>query len=191
MTITTKITENKKIANCIVDITVGDKKYKLIYSGNGTKNVLVDTKKSKEYALSDHEILQLAKWAKIIEDHYSSIHKQHTPMDIEWAKDGKTGELFIVQARPETIHAGEDKNVYKEYRLNKRSNVLVNGIAVGARIGAGKVRVLRDAKHIENFEELKKNSDAYVKKTAQEHVQQKNKYDNIISNLKDLGIIKK
>ena len=72
-------------------------------------------------------------------------------MDIEWAKDGKTGELFIVQARPETVISGEDKNVLKEYKLQKTSKILASGIAVGAKIGSGKVRVLRNAKNISLF----------------------------------------
>ena len=72
-------------------------------------------------------------------------------MDIEWAKDGKTGELFIVQARPETVASVQDKNVLKEYKLSKTSKVLVQGIAVGARIGSGKVRVLHNAKQISSF----------------------------------------
>lgn len=72
-------------------------------------------------------------------------------MDIEWAKDGKTGELFIVQARPETVVAGEDKNILKEYKLKNKSKVLVSGIAVGSKIGAGKVRVLHNAKSINSF----------------------------------------
>ena len=72
-------------------------------------------------------------------------------MDIEWAKDGKTSEFFIVQARPETVVSGEDKNVLKEYQLQKKSKVLASGIAVGARIGAGKVRILHNAKNISLF----------------------------------------
>ena len=69
-------------------------------------------------------------------------------MDIEWAKDGKTDELFIVQARPETVVSGEDKNILKEYKLKNKSKILVSGIAVGSKIGAGKVRVLHNAKSI-------------------------------------------
>ena len=72
-------------------------------------------------------------------------------MDIEWAKDGKTGELFIVQARPETVVSGEDKNILKEYKLKNKSKILVSGIAVGSKIGAGKVRVLHNAKSINSF----------------------------------------
>src|SRR3989338_10210716 len=73
-------------------------------------------------------------------------------MDIEWAKDGKTGELFIVQARPETVRSMEDKNVLKEYHLEKKSKVLVNGISVGAKMGRGKVRILKNAKNISQFQ---------------------------------------
>ena len=73
-------------------------------------------------------------------------------MDIEWAKDGKTGELFIVQARPETVHSSKDKNVLKEYRLEKKSEILLNGIAVGGKIGAGTARILKSAKNISAFQ---------------------------------------
>ncbi|MEI6479467.1 MAG: phosphoenolpyruvate synthase [bacterium] len=138
--------------NPIIAKELGKKNVKLVYSLFGTKQKYVSLSDEQKFCLTDAEVIKLATWCVQIEKHFSGKAGHYRPMDIEWAKDGKTGELFIVQARPETIHAGEDKNVYKEYRLNKRSNVLVNGIAVGARIGAGKVRVLRDAKHIENFE---------------------------------------
>ena len=72
-------------------------------------------------------------------------------MDIEWAKDGKTGELFIVQARPETVHSSKDKNILNEYRLDKKSKILIDGIAVGGKIGAGKVRILKSAKSFARF----------------------------------------
>jgi pyruvate,water dikinase len=73
-------------------------------------------------------------------------------MDIEWAKDGRTGELFIVQARPETVQSGKDKNKLKEYKLGKKSDVLTTGIAVGGKIGAGRIKVLKNAKEISQFE---------------------------------------
>jgi pyruvate,water dikinase len=95
--------------------------------------------------------VKLAKWCLQIEKYFSKKHGHYQPMDIEWAKDGKTGELFIVQARPETVHSGEDKNVLKEYKIKKTSKVLVSGIAVGSKIGSGKVRILKNAKNISLF----------------------------------------
>lgn len=138
--------------NAIIAKELGKKNIKLVYSLFGTKQKTVSEKDEQNFALTDAEVTKLAKWCVEIEKHFSEKAGHYRPMDIEWAKDGKTGELFIVQARPETIHAGEDKNISKEYRLQKRSEVLFHGIAVGARIGAGKVRVLNDAKHIGSFQ---------------------------------------
>ncbi|MEK7070569.1 MAG: phosphoenolpyruvate synthase, partial [Patescibacteria group bacterium] len=97
------------------------------------------------------EAVKLAKWCLQIEKHFSKKHNRYQPMDIEWAKDGNTGELFIVQARPETVVSGQDHNVLREYKLEKTGEVLVEGIAVGSKIGAGKVRVLNSAKNISSF----------------------------------------
>ncbi len=131
---------------------LGKKNIKLVYSLFGTKQKSVSLKDEQKFCLTDAEVMKLAKWCLEVEKHFSGKAGHYRPMDIEWAKDGKTGELFIVQARPETIHAGEDKNVSKEYRLGRRSEVIMNGIAVGARVGAGKVRILNDAKHIGLFQ---------------------------------------
>ena len=137
--------------NPIISKELGRKNIKLVYSLFGTKQKSVSARDEEKFCLTDAEAEKLAKWCVQVEKHFSQKAGHYRPMDIEWAKDGKTGELFIVQARPETIHAGEDKNVSKEYRLGKRSNVLLNGIAVGAKVGAGKVRILHDAKHIGSF----------------------------------------
>ena len=137
--------------NPIISKELGRKNIKLVYSMFGTKQKSVSARDEQKFCLTDAEAEKLAKWCVQIEKHFSERAGHYRPMDIEWAKDGKTGELFIVQARPETIHAGEDKNVLKEYRLGKRSNALLHGIAVGAKVGAGKVRILHDAKHIGSF----------------------------------------
>ncbi len=98
------------------------------------------------FSLTDKEAEQLAKWAVIIEEHYQG------PQDIEWAKDGKTGELFIVQARPETIYAGtEIKNTYEEYEVKTGAKPLVTGIAVGNKIGEGKIHIIPNVKQIGQF----------------------------------------
>ena len=105
----------------------------------------------QKFCLTEEEVIKLAKWCYEIEKYFSKKDGHYQAMDIEWAKDGKTNELFIVQARPETVASGEDKNVLKEYQLEKKSKVLASGIAVGARIGAGKVRILHNAKNISLF----------------------------------------
>ncbi len=100
----------------------------------------------KKFSLADEEILKLAKWAQLIEEHYKS------PQDIEWAKDGKTGELFIVQSRPETVHAVKSENLYEEYQLKTEKKPILTGIAVGSKIGQGRVRIISDVSKISQFQ---------------------------------------
>ncbi|MCX6752129.1 MAG: phosphoenolpyruvate synthase [Candidatus Nomurabacteria bacterium] len=135
----------------IITKNLGKKNIKLVYAKNGTKEEKVALKDQQKFSLTDEEVLKLAKWCYQIEKYFSKRNGHYEPMDIEWAKDGKTGELYIVQARPETVASAEDKNVLKEYRLKGTSNKLVKGIAVGSKIGAGKVRVLHNAKNINAF----------------------------------------
>lgn len=135
----------------IISKKLGNKNVKLIYAKGGTKKVNVPEKEVQKYCLTEQEVLKLAGWCLEIEKYFSKKRGTYSPMDIEWAKDGKTGELFIVQARPETVQSGRDKNVLKEYKLGKKSDVLVSGIAVGGKIGEGKVRVLKTAKEISKF----------------------------------------
>jgi len=116
------------------------------------KIVSVPEKERQAYSLTDKEVISLAKDCVKVEEHFSKKHKKYTPMDIEWAKDGLTKELFIVQARPETIHAGKKETVYEEYSVvSKPSRPLVSGIPIGTKIVSGKVRVIKDAKHINTF----------------------------------------
>ncbi len=136
----------------IISKTLGNKNVKLVYGKTGTKKVDVQPKDKQNYCLTEEEVIKLAKWCLQVEKYFSKKRETYSPMDIEWAKDGKTGELFIVQARPETVQSGKDRNVLKEYKLDKKSDVLVSGIAVGGKIGAGKVRVLKTAKEISKFE---------------------------------------
>ncbi len=104
--------------------------------GSGTINADTLPKDRERYVLTDDEVHQLARWALVIEDHY------RMPMDIEWAKDGETGKLYIVQARPETVHSAKDPFQLKEYELKDKGKVLVTGSAVGSKIAAGRVRKL-------------------------------------------------
>ncbi|MFA6177397.1 MAG: phosphoenolpyruvate synthase [Candidatus Paceibacterota bacterium] len=137
--------------NPIIGKNIGKKNIKLIYAKDGTKQEKVSAQEEQKFSITDEEAVKLAKWCFQIEKYFSKKHSHYQPMDIEWAKDGKTGELFIVQARPETVVSGQDRNVLKEYRLEKTSKVLIEGIAVGSKIGAGSVRVLSSAKNINSF----------------------------------------
>jgi pyruvate,water dikinase len=135
---------------------VGSKEFKLIYDTGGSrmvKNVPVPPGDRAKFALSDDDILQLARWACAIEDHYSRKRGRPMPMDIEWAKDGRTGELFIVQARPETVQAQKDRDVIQTFKLHKRGRVLVTGRSVGEKIAAGPVRVVRSVEFLREFRE--------------------------------------
>ena len=129
----------------IVEKKVGTKEKRMIYGDKGTINEEVSEEDKKMYVINDDEIIKLAEWAVIIENHYKK------PMDIEWAKDGKTGELFIVQARPETVHSQKDAAVMQTYVLEEKGNLLVEGEAVGTKIGSGEVNVIESAKDIGNF----------------------------------------
>jgi pyruvate,water dikinase len=131
----------------ILKKSLGTKEFKMVYDMGGgrmTKNVPVALADRKRFTLGDDDILQLARWACQIEEHYSAVHGRPTPMDMEWAKDGRTGELFIVQARPETVQSQRQLQTLETYRLQERGPVLVTGRAVGERIGAGKARVIQD-----------------------------------------------
>ncbi|HLC92513.1 MAG TPA: phosphoenolpyruvate synthase [archaeon] len=133
---------------------LGDKLIKVVYSHEGNKSIkTVATHESErsKFTLSEDEILQLAKWAVLVEKHYSHKRGKYTPMDMEWAKDGQTDELFIVQARPETVQSQKDKNVLEQYVLKSRGKVLIEGEAIGEKIGTGIARVIRDASKIGDF----------------------------------------
>ncbi|WP_439895566.1 phosphoenolpyruvate synthase [Cylindrospermopsis raciborskii] len=139
----------------ILQKRLGTKEIKMVYDLGGTKltkNVSVSPAQRNKFALNDDEILQLANWACIIEDHYSQVRGTATPMDIEWAKDGITGELFIVQARPETVQSQKSKTVLKSYQLEERGDVLLTGRSVGEMIGQGQARVILDVHQIGMFE---------------------------------------
>ena len=139
----------------ILDKRLGSKTLKMVYDIGGskyTKNVSVIAAEKNKFAIQDDEILQLAKWAVVIEEHYSKVRGTYTPMDIEWAKDGNTGELFIVQARPETVQSQKSAKVLRNYKLQGTSAVLAKGRAVGESIGQGKARVILDVHKIAEFQ---------------------------------------
>lgn len=133
---------------------VGEKAIKMIYAEDArhpTRNVNVPESERHKLSIQDDEVLDLARMACAIEDHYSEKAGYTKPMDIEWAKDGVTGELFIVQARPETVHARKDLTVLRKYVLKGEGKVLVQGRSVGERIGAGPAHVIKDAHMIKDF----------------------------------------
>jgi len=136
-----------KYPDPIIEKKLGSKQHKLVYAskGSGMADAEVSESDRQRFVLDDKEIVELAEWACIIEEHYK---KQ---MDIEWAKDGVTGELYIVQARPETVHASRAVRFLETYVLEERSKVLVTGEAVGSKIGKGKVKVLESAYEISEF----------------------------------------
>ena len=134
----------------------GTKEFKMVYDVGGgrmVKNIPVAPGDRVKFAITDDEILQLARWACVIEDHYSAKRGQPTPMDIEWAKDGRTGELFIVQARPETVQSRKAAEVIETFKLKQRGKVLVTGRSVGEKIAAGPVRVIKSAEFINQFKD--------------------------------------
>jgi len=129
----------------ILEKKLGSKEKRLIYGQTGTKQTKVSPADKAKFVINDEEILTLARWACIIEDHYKK------PMDIEWAKDGQTSELFIVQARPETVHSQKNMAVMKTYVLDEKGTLLVEGEAVGSKIGQGNVNIIKNAKDISQF----------------------------------------
>ena len=132
----------------IIGKKMGSKENKLIYSVGGnssTQNVSVPMEDRKKFALTDEEVLQLATWGMQIEEHYKK------PMDIEWAKDGRTNELYIVQARPETVESQKDKNFLEEYILRGKGKLLCQGSAVGGKIGQGEANVIKNVAKIAEF----------------------------------------
>lgn len=144
----------RKGKKAILSKKVWEKAIKMIYSNSGvapTKNISVPEADRKKLTLTDDEVLNLAKQVVIIEDHYSKKKWKFCPMDTEWAKDGKTGELFIVQARPETVHSNTDMSVLKTYELEKKGEIIVQGRSVGEKIGSGKANVIKDVTDISKF----------------------------------------
>ncbi len=138
----------------ILKRTVGAKQEKLIYATRGSRStriVPVPVEEREQLSLTDDEVLTLARWGCLIEEHYSQKAGRSVPMDVEWAKDGRTGELFLLQARPETVHAAAQKATLDTYRLHERGPVLLTGKSVGEKIGAGPVRIIKDVGELQQF----------------------------------------
>ncbi|MDP6466140.1 MAG: phosphoenolpyruvate synthase, partial [Pirellulaceae bacterium] len=135
----------------ILQKACGSKEFKLVYDTGGSKmvkNVPVPPDDRVRFAITDNEILTLARWACLIEEHYSEKRGQFTPMDMEWAKDGRTGELFILQARPETVQSQKDTDSLEVYHLKEKGDVLCRGRSVGEKIVSGPVRIVKNVEHL-------------------------------------------
>ena len=140
----------------ILQKKLGTKEFKLVYEEGGTRqtrSVPVASEDRQRFALADDDILTLARWAVLVEGHYSALRGTPTPMDIEWAKDGRSGELFLVQARPETVHARRDPLVLERFRLEARGEVLATGRSVGEKIGQGPARIIRSTTDLEELQQ--------------------------------------
>ena len=145
----------RKGYRAIVRKNLGEKKVKLIYGQGGAKEVTrrvdVPDADQRRFCISDNDILTLAGYALTIEDHYSAKAGKPVPMDIEWAKDGETGELFIVQARPETVQSQKTGDILETYHIDERGEVLAVGKSIGDKIATGKARVITDVGHLPEF----------------------------------------
>ena len=131
----------------IIEKRMGSKDKKMIYGddpGKMTKIVNVPDYKSNDFCISDKEVLKISEWVTLIERYYSERKNEWCPMDVEWAIDGMTKELFIVQARPETVHSQKENDKIIEYKLDKTEErkTLCEGIAVGDKLGAGNVKIM-------------------------------------------------
>lgn len=145
-----------KVKSPIIWKKIGTNLKKMIYATG--KNAVEQTKivptpvaDTKKFVLTDEEIITMATWGATVEKHYSERAKKWTPMDMEWAKDGQTGELFLVQARPETVQAERDFSKLVEYTVTGQGKELVRGISVGSKVATGNVHVILSPKQIREF----------------------------------------
>lgn len=137
-----------KPTGAILKRKLGTKKLKMVPSGNNrTKNVPVTAGDQNRYSITDEQVLTLAKWGMLIEEHYGH------PMDIEWALDEQDKQLYIVQARAETVQSRRDTNTIEEYRLTEQGRVILTGTSVGSKIGSGKANKIMSVKDIDDFKQ--------------------------------------
>ncbi|MBN2721391.1 MAG: phosphoenolpyruvate synthase [Campylobacterales bacterium] len=152
----------KKGYRSVLKRRLGQKAIKMIFSDNGNKNKAVKeyTKvvntplaDQKRFCISDDEAIELAQYSISIEEHYSKKAGHNKPMDIEWAKDGIDGHLYVVQARPETVESRKSETIFEMYTLKEESKILAKGYAIGSKIGSGKVQKIIDASNLHEFKE--------------------------------------
>ncbi len=145
--------------NPIIKKVAGTKKTKIIYSGSvkhPIKQVKVSLKDQQKFCLSDEQVLEIARMTSTIDEYYSALNKRWTPMDVEWAKDGIDGRIYILQARPETVHALKRKCIFKTYSLRDRApkkEVVVSGLSIGSQIVSGKARVILSPKDMQKIKQ--------------------------------------
>lgn len=140
----------KKGYHSLISKKLGSKEKKLIYAAEGTKptkEIITAPNERQKFVLTEDQVIRLAKWGCILEDHYQR------PMDIEWAYDAQEDQLYIVQARPETVQARKDVNQIEEYVLEETSDVLCKGASVGRKIGQGKAHYIKDPSELSDFKE--------------------------------------
>lgn len=140
----------------VISKTVGEKHIKMVYDESGeklTKNIPVSKEMQEKFVITDDEVLELAKWAVIIENHYSAKKGHYQPMDMEWAKDGKIGELFIVQARPETVQSRADRSKVITFEMAESGKVLAQGLSVGAKIAKGPIKLIMNIHDAADFKD--------------------------------------
>ncbi len=130
----------------IIKKNKGKKNIKVVYAGAGVEQVAVPEKDQELFCMSDDEILELARFVVTIEKHYTALHEKWTPMDIEWAEDGHDKKIYIIQARPETVHSQENSAAIVQYQITsgQKQEVLVTGMSVGQQIATGTARILKD-----------------------------------------------
>ena len=136
-----------KVKNPIISKKIGSKLKTMVYAANGVFNQDTPPEKASQITLTDSEVVQLAQWALLIEEHYKM------PMDIEWAKDGHSNELFILQARPETVHSAMNPMLVKEFRLKQKGETIVTGNAIGTGISSGLARLIESTKDAHKLNE--------------------------------------
>jgi len=145
-----------KAASPIIGKTLGVKNKKMLYASGKTgviQTTIVNTTPAEQnrFVLTEKEIEELARWGALVEEHYSERSNTWTPMDMEWAKDGITNELYIVQARPETVQAGRDFSKLIEYKVSGQGKELVRGISVGSKVASGTTRIIMSPSEIKKF----------------------------------------
>ncbi|MEN9343566.1 MAG: phosphoenolpyruvate synthase [Chlamydiota bacterium] len=142
----------KRGKEALLQKKLGSKANQIVYDKKQrTKTLLTPIKKQKQFCITDKEAFQLAKWALLIEEYYSKKNGRWMPMDIEWGKDGKTGKLYILQARPETVQVKKDPYNIQTYELKEKKEALTTGISVGSKIGQGKARLISSVKEMKKF----------------------------------------
>ena len=152
----------KKGFRNVLKRSLGAKQKKMIFSDNinldnisveYTRNISTTKEEQNSFCISDEDVMTLANYAIKVEDHYSTLIHHNKPMDMEWAKDGIDGQLYMVQARPETVVSQKHGNILEHYKLKQRGDVLATGKAVGTKIGSAKVHIIPNVTYLKDFKE--------------------------------------